>query len=123
MQVRLAAAPFPLAPRLIDGAFFVCAAVGNRMALRDARPFPKRLHADYGAFPNKLLLHASMARQWSTGMAPMVFGMSRRTDAPMFVQIGAPVLTAPSRLLGRSEERWALSPPGQERDHSGRDSG
>jgi hypothetical protein len=38
-------------PQLIGWAFFVCVTVGNKKALRDARPFPERLRAGYGAFP------------------------------------------------------------------------
>jgi hypothetical protein len=59
------------------------------------------------------------------GVVPRrLFGDLSRKRVLRFVQIGAPVLMAPSRLLGRrSEGRCGTNPPEQERIHSGRDSG
>jgi hypothetical protein len=44
-------------------------------------------------------------------------GVCRENRCSEVRAIGAPVLMAPSRLLGRSEGRCGTNPPGQERDH------
>jgi hypothetical protein len=98
--------------------------VENAFEFYDCRTTAPSFH---GARKPERCEHDSRRTEYITsiltpGMLLPAFGLSEN-ECSDFCAVGAPVLMAPSRLLGRSEGRCGTNPPGQGRDYSDRDSG